>query len=43
MFLYCLALYRRASCHIAKREYDEAKRDLDSLLTIDGENNEAKV
>jgi hypothetical protein len=41
--LYCLALYRRASCRIAKQEYDEAKRDLDSLLTIDEENNEAKV
>jgi tetratricopeptide (TPR) repeat protein len=36
------ALYRRASCRIAKQEYDEAKHDLDTLLAIDGENNEAK-
>jgi hypothetical protein len=36
-------LFRRASCFLAKQQYDEAKRDLDILLTIDEENNEAKV
>jgi hypothetical protein len=40
---YCLALYRRASCLIAKQEYEQAKRDLDKILAIDGENNDAKV
>jgi hypothetical protein len=40
---FCLALFRRASCHIAKQQYDEAKRDLDILLTVDQENNDAKV
>ncbi|CAF0950852.1 unnamed protein product [Rotaria sordida] len=36
------ALFRRASCLIAKQQYDEAKRDLDILLTVDQENDEAK-
>ncbi len=36
-------MFRRASCHIAQQQHDEAKRDLDILLTVDPENNEAKV
>ena len=38
-----IALFRRASCLLAKQQYEEAKRDLDILLTIDEDNNEAKV
>ncbi|CAF3328850.1 unnamed protein product [Rotaria socialis] len=36
------ALFRRASCFIAKQKYEEGKRDLDILLTIDEENIDAK-
>ncbi|CAF3435057.1 unnamed protein product [Rotaria sp. Silwood1] len=36
------ALFRRASCLIAKQQYDEAKHDLDVLFTVDQENKEAK-
>ena len=39
----CLALYRRASCYIAKQQYDQAKSDLDNLLTIEPENADANV
>ena len=38
-----LALFRRASCLLAKKQYEEAKRDLDLLLSVDQNNNEAKV
>jgi hypothetical protein len=43
IFFFCIALFRRASCHLAKQENDEAKRDLDILLIVDPENTEAKV
>ena len=36
-------MYRRASCHIAKQQFDQAKGDLDDLLVVDPENSEAKV
>lgn len=42
-FQNCLALFRRASCHIAKQQYDQAKGDLDNLLVVDPENSDAKV
>jgi tetratricopeptide (TPR) repeat protein len=38
-----LALFRRASCLLAKQQYDEAKRDLDILLSIESDHEEAKV
>ena len=41
--LFVLALFRRASCRIAKLHYTDAKADLDRLLSIDPENNDAKV
>lgn len=42
LYIY-IALFRRASCFIAKQKYEEAKYDLDVLLTVDEDNNEAKV
>lgn len=43
VFSVWLALFRRASCFLAKQQYDDAKRDLDHLLNVDSENTEAKV
>jgi hypothetical protein len=37
------ALYHRAASHCAKQQYEEAKRDLEHLRTIDPDNNEAQV
>jgi tetratricopeptide (TPR) repeat protein len=36
-------LIYRAQCYLAKQQYDQAKQDLNDLLTIDPENNEAQV
>ncbi|CAF1187969.1 unnamed protein product [Adineta steineri] len=36
------SLFRRASCFVSKQQYNDAKRDLDLLLSIDHENNDAK-
>jgi Tfp pilus assembly protein PilF len=38
-----LALTQRARCYLAKQQYNQARRDLDQLLTIDPENNETQV
>jgi tRNA-dihydrouridine synthase len=41
--LFIVALFRRASCRIAKQQYDEARIDLEYLLRIELSNTEAKV
>ena len=40
---FVLALFRRASCRLAKEQHDEARRDLDTLLSVEPTNTEAKV
>jgi tetratricopeptide (TPR) repeat protein len=40
---YILALSHRARCYLAKNQYDQANHDLDHILTIDPDNNEAQV
>ena len=42
-YFFSVALFRRASCYLAKQQYEEAKHDLDILLTVDQENAEAQV
>lgn len=38
-----LALTERAQCYIAAEQYDQARIDLDHLLSIDSENTEVQV
>jgi tetratricopeptide (TPR) repeat protein len=38
-----LALLQRSLCYRAKGEYDEAKRDLNQVLLIEPDHNEAQV
>lgn len=36
-------LIYRAQCYLFKQQYNQAKQDLNNLLSIDPENNEAQV
>ena len=38
-----LALKQRAQCYMAKERYDQARSDLDLLLSIDPDNFEVQV